>query len=101
MGNFDHGIKYLGYFIKANNYLVSDWQWLLNKMDYRIRTWCNRYLSLGGRLTLLTSVLSAIPVYWFTLAQIPVAISGALRKMMTNFLWGQSEYHKKFHLVSW
>jgi len=67
-GSFDTGLKYLGYFIKPNKYCVSDWKWLLNKVDHRINTWCNRHLSLGGRLTLLTSVLSAIPVYWFSLA---------------------------------
>jgi len=70
-------------------------------VDHRINTWCNRYLSLGGCLTLLSSVLSAIPVYWFSLAQIPVAISEALRKMMVMFLWGRSGSIKKYHLVSW
>ena len=101
LGNFENGFKYLGYYIKANNYHTSDWHWMLRRVDHRIRSWCNRFLSIGGRLTLLSSVLSGIPVYWFTLAQLPVAISEALRKMMVNFLWGQGSLTKKFHLVSW
>jgi len=38
VGSFDHGLKYLGYFIKANNYTVRDWLWLLRKLDHRINT---------------------------------------------------------------
>jgi len=101
LGTFENGLKYLGYYIKANNYLTSDWHWMLRRVDLRIRSWCNRFLSLGGRLTLLSSVLLTIPVYWFTLAQLPVAISEALRKLMVNFLWGQNAHSKKYHLVSW
>ena len=99
--SLEHGLKYLGYYIKANNYHTRDWQWLLGKLEHKINHWCNRYLSLGGRLTLLSYVLSAIPVYWFSLAQVPVAVTEALRKKMINFLWGQTKQVHKYHLVSW
>ena len=86
--SFEHGLKYLGYYIKANCYYVSDWQWLIRKVDNKIRTWSNRFLSLGGRLTLLASVLSAILVYWFSLAQVPVTITEILRKMIWKIFYG-------------
>jgi len=101
ISSFELGLKYLGYYIKANNYTVGDWHWILRKMDVKINSWCNRYLSLGGRHTLLSSVLSGIPVYWFSLAQIPLSISNTLRSKMANFIWGHNEHTKKYHLVSW
>jgi hypothetical protein len=44
------GFKYLGYFLKLDRYKVADWHWLLMKYEHRICHWCNRFLSLGGRL---------------------------------------------------
>ena len=48
----DKGMKYLGFFLKPNNYKVKDWLWLLQKIEKRIGNWTFRWLSLGGRLTL-------------------------------------------------
>jgi hypothetical protein len=58
--SFSHlssGLKYLGYFLKADSYKPTDWNWLLAKIDKKIGHWCTRWLSLGGRFTLIKSVL--------------------------------------------
>ena len=31
-----NGFKYLGYFLKPNNYKVGDWRWLVRKVEKRI-----------------------------------------------------------------
>jgi len=38
VGTFELGFKYLGYHIKANNYSVGDWSWLLRKLDLMINS---------------------------------------------------------------
>ena len=38
MGVFEDGMKYLGYFIKANCYRMVDWRWILGKIDKRIKS---------------------------------------------------------------
>lgn len=48
--SLDGGFKYLGYFLKPNNYATSDWFWMLKKIEGHINHWINRYLSLGGCL---------------------------------------------------
>ena len=53
----------MGYFINPLGYLVKDWHWILAKFENRIQHWTNRLLSLGGRLVLIKSVLSSLPVY--------------------------------------
>ena len=56
---------------------------------------------MGGRLVLIRSVLSSLPVYWMALIPIPSSILDNLRKLILSFLWGSSTKKKKFHLVDW
>jgi hypothetical protein len=53
------GFKYLGYLLKADSLKPSDWNWLIAKVEKRIGHWCNRWLTLGGRYTLLKGVWRA------------------------------------------
>jgi hypothetical protein len=81
----DEGFKYLGFFLKPNSYLKSDWLWLLRKVEKRINSWCNRWLSLGGRFILVKSVLQNIPVFWLSLAKIPRYILDKIRQRVFTF----------------
>ena len=56
-------LKYLGYFIKPNNYRISDWKWLIHKFEKRLSNWSYIWVSLGGKLTLLKVVLSQYTSY--------------------------------------
>ena len=48
MAIMDYGFKYLGLFLKPNDYLKYDWKWILRKFDQKISMWCYNWLSLGG-----------------------------------------------------
>lgn len=67
MSPIENGFKYLGFYIKPNLYRISDWYWLVNRYEKRIGHWVFKYLSLGGRITLLKVVLTSMLVYWFSL----------------------------------
>ena len=43
----DDGFKYLGYYLKSNNYLKEDWRWLVRKVEKKINHWCNKWFSLA------------------------------------------------------
>jgi hypothetical protein len=60
--HLDHGMKYLGFFLKPNDYRASDWLWLVQKIEKRIGNWVFHWLSLGGRLVLLKSFYKTL---WF------------------------------------
>jgi hypothetical protein len=62
----DVGFKYLGCFLKPNCYTKADWIWLEKKIEKRISNWSHRWLTLGGRVTLVKVVLESIPVYWIS-----------------------------------
>jgi hypothetical protein len=97
----DLGFKYLGFYIKAGAQGLEDWSWLLKKFEKRINNWCYRWLSLGGRLTLLKAVLTSQSVYWLSMAVVPISILNLLRRMMYNFLWKRDSVSHHLHLCNW
>lgn len=50
-------------------------------MEKRFNLWCNRWLSRGGRLVLVKSILDAIPVYWMSLSWIPKGVLEMIRRL--------------------
>lgn len=63
-------------------------------------SWKVRYLSLGGRLTLVNSVLSAIPTYWLSLFKIPCWVIKKINRIRRDFLWSGTDIdHPKCRLV--
>ena len=54
-------VKYL-FSLKTKDYHYDDYLWLYNKLEARISILCNRWLSRGGRLVLVKTVLKSIPV---------------------------------------
>jgi hypothetical protein len=102
--NFTHlssGFKYLRYYIKADHYKASDWDWLVSKVEKKLGHWCNRWLSIGGRYTLIKSTLEGQPIYWMALAAIPTSVLDKLQKLTFNFLWSGSKDQYKIHHCNW
>ena len=44
----EHGFRYLGFFLKPNDYKIRDWFWLLKKIEVRIGKWGHHFLSIRG-----------------------------------------------------
>jgi len=95
------GFKYLGCYLKPNCYAKSDWRWLEKKFDARISNWSHMWLSLGGRVILVKSVLESILVYWLSLAKIPKGTLNNTRRRMFIFPWLGNKLKKRVHLISW
>jgi hypothetical protein len=95
------GFKHLGYLLKPRSYKSLDWQWLIDKFESRINHWCNKWLTLGGRLVLIKVVLESLPVYWLTLAHISISVLHILRRLSYDFLWSGSKSKKRYHLCNW
>jgi hypothetical protein len=70
---FEENMKYLGYQLKDNNYSYKDWLTVYKKIEKKIIFWCNRWISIWVRLTLLKNMVKATHV-WMSLAYIPRGI---------------------------
>jgi hypothetical protein len=95
------GFKYLGIHLKTGPQRAADWSWLLTKIGKKIKNWCYRWLSLGGRYVLLKSVLESQSVYWMTIELIPKSVIAQIRKLLYNFLWNGNLSSSHIHLCSW
>jgi hypothetical protein len=95
------GFKYLGYYLKDGIPKYKYLSWLIQKVEKKIKHWSYRWLSLGGRFTLCKYMLESQPVYWLSLASIPLSILHKLRSLLYNFLWNGSADTNHFHLCRW
>ena len=58
-------------------------------------------LSTGGRLTLINSVLSSIPLYMMSFFEIPKGVRKKLDYFRSRFFWQSDEHKKKYRLAKW
>jgi hypothetical protein len=88
---------YLGLPVGANPRRLTTWEPLLEALRKRLGTWENKYVSLGGRIVLLNSVLNAIPVFYLSYLKIPIQVWKKVRPIQRDFLWGR----KKMSWIKW
>jgi hypothetical protein len=94
-------MTYLGMPLGAFYKSVSTWKGVVEKMERKLAGWKRMYLSKGGRLTLIKSMLSNLPTYLLLLFPIPLRVANRLEKIQRDFLWGGIGDEAKFHLVKW
>ncbi|WMV31952.1 hypothetical protein MTR67_025337 [Solanum verrucosum] len=92
---------YLGMPLGANSRSLGIWNGVIEKCERRLVNWKSQYLSLGGRLTLINSVLDSMPSYMMSLFPIPDGVIDRLDALRRNFLWEGNSETKKFYLVKW
>ncbi|XP_062006018.1 uncharacterized protein LOC133723218 [Rosa rugosa] len=74
---------------------------LVDKAQSRLASWKGKVLNMAGRLTLIQSVNSSIPIYAMQTAKLPMKLCDKLDKLNRDFLWGDTEQKRKVHLSSW
>ena len=67
----------------------------------KLTNWKSQYLSRGGRLTMVNSVLDAIPAYMMSVFPAPDKVIQRIDALRRNFFWQGNKDKKKFHLVKW
>src|SRR4051812_9807983 len=72
-------------------------------MKKRLLGWKNRFLSLGGRITLLKSILGSLAIFSMSFYKMPKKVAKEITRMQSIFLWGGvvEENKKRIHWVSW
>jgi len=77
-------MTYLGLLLGASYKAVSIWNGVTEKMEQRLGGW---YLSKGGRLSLLKTILSNLLTHYLSLFPIPVGMANRLDKFQRDFFW--------------
>ena len=77
---------YLGVEVGANPRRVATWEPILQKLQKRLTPWKRKILSFGGRLCLLNSVLSFIPLFYFYFFKLPIFVTNKISSLQRRFL---------------
>ncbi|GKE04578.1 RNA-directed DNA polymerase, eukaryota, partial [Tanacetum coccineum] len=98
---FSPPFKYFGVQVGANMSRLSSWHEVEAKISTRLSRWKLKTLSIGGRLTLLKSVLSSIPLYYMSLFKAPSGTLNALEVIRRNLFNGMERLEWKIAWISW
>nr|GEU95953.1 RNA-directed DNA polymerase, eukaryota, reverse transcriptase zinc-binding domain protein [Tanacetum cinerariifolium] len=93
-------LSYLGLPIDCNMALVKSWDPISDKFTKCLSKWKASLLSIGGRATLISSVLGAIGAYYFSLFPMPLLVNKKLESLRSKFFWGSDDNSKKIPWIS-
>ena len=75
---------------------------LLTKLNKRLAGWEARFLSIAGRLVLLNSILSSLPIYYMSVLKLPQWVLSEIDKIRRRFLWhGAADQVNGYSLANW
>ena len=95
-------MQYLGLPLHTHRLTAQEWTFLIDKIEKKLQNWKGSLLSIGGRLTLLHSVLSSVPLYFLSIYKIPDTIIQKIDRIRRRFLWqGNNNGKRKYSLISW
>ncbi|GJW49832.1 RNA-directed DNA polymerase, eukaryota [Tanacetum coccineum] len=93
--------NYLGVKVRASMSRLNSWNEVIDKFSSRLSNWKLKTLSIGGRLTLLKSILTAAPLYHMSLYKAPVRILNRMESIGRDIFNGIDTYEKKIAWVGW
>nr|GEZ76253.1 RNA-directed DNA polymerase, eukaryota [Tanacetum cinerariifolium] len=93
--------KYLGVLVGGNMNRCSNWEVVTNKFWYSLSLWKTRLLSVGGRLSLIKSVLSSLHIYYMSIYTMPVSIQKKLESLRRNFFIAGDTDDRNMSWVRW
>ncbi|GKB70054.1 RNA-directed DNA polymerase, eukaryota [Tanacetum coccineum] len=98
---FSTPFKYLGVIVGDNMSRVSSWDDIIYKVSNRLSKWKLKSLLIGGRLTLLKSVLSYISLYHMSIYKVPIGVLSKLESIRRNFFNGVDGSENKIAWIGW
>nr|GFA05501.1 retrotransposon protein [Tanacetum cinerariifolium] len=90
--------KYLGVTVGSNMSNISALDDIISKLNSCLSKWKVKTLSIGGRLTLLKSVVGSTPIYWMSLYKVPKSVLNSMEAIRRNFFNGAQDNDKK---ITW
>lgn len=93
--------RYLGipmHFRKLRN---AEWNSVIERIEKKLSSWKGKHLSVGGRLVLINSVLSSLPVYMLSFFEIPRKVLEKIDFLRSRFYWQSEDEKKKYRLAKW
>ncbi|GJV40037.1 RNA-directed DNA polymerase, eukaryota [Tanacetum coccineum] len=97
----ENKFRYLGVMVGESMSRHKAWDDVVLKLRSRLSKWKAKTLSIGGRLTLLKSVLGASPLYTMSIFKVPKGVLKVMESIRNNFFKGADPSEKKITWVAW
>ena len=95
----EYPFRYLGIPMHHRQLLNCEWRKVEDRFKHKLSCWKAKYLSFGGRLVLLNSVLSSLPMFMMSFFEIPKGKN--LDHYRSRFFWQGSSNKHKYRLAKW
>ncbi|GJR12103.1 RNA-directed DNA polymerase, eukaryota [Tanacetum coccineum] len=93
--------SYLGIKVGGMMTRLKSWDEIVAKLHSQLSKWKLKTLSIGGRLTLLKSVLGSTPIYYMSMFKVPSQVLKCLEDIRRQFFNGADPKEKKMSWVKW
>jgi hypothetical protein len=74
---------------------------MLECLGGRLNSWGHRYITFGGRIVLLNSVLNSLPIFYLSFLKLSAQVWKKIVTIQREFLWGGVGGGKKISWVNW
>lgn len=85
---FSFPITYLGVPLGSKKNDKRCWEPVIETFNNRLATWKKNFKSKRGRLTLIKSTLSNLPIYYLWIINIPINVAKKLEAIQCKFFMG-------------
>src|ERR1044072_8712238 len=92
---------YFGLPVEGNSHRLSLWQPVISRIKSKLSSWKGKILSFRGRVCLIKSVLSSIPLFFLSFFKVPAGVLKICKSIFRKFLWGGVEDNNKISWVKW
>lgn len=79
-------VKYLGLPLRERFKAKAMWEPVVERIQKRLSSWKEKFLSKGGKLVIIKSIISSMPLYFLSMFRAPASIIQCLEKIRRDFL---------------
>ncbi|GJS94540.1 RNA-directed DNA polymerase, eukaryota [Tanacetum coccineum] len=88
--------RYLGLPVGSNLRHIQNWNEMIQRVKHRLSKWKVNLLLIGGRYTLIRSVLSSVSIYYMSHFKVPESVIKELEQYRSTFFWGEVLMIRRF-----
>jgi hypothetical protein len=79
--------SYLGMPLTSNPKRLSTWKPIIENFRRKLSMWRGHMLSMAGRICVIKSVMSSLPIYYMSSFLMPNGVCNILNSIQRRFLW--------------
>jgi len=79
--------KYLRFEVGGNPTKKLFWEPIIDRLSAKLNVWKGRFLSLAGRICLVKSVFTSLPLFYLSFFKAPEAVCDKIISIQRRFLW--------------